>query len=54
MTAAEWLERLQWLVVRVSGIGLNCDLAALPLADLWGVYCLLVRLSGEVPHGSEP
>lgn len=48
------LARAYSLAERLSGLGLGADLAALPLADLWGVYCFLVRLSGEVAHGSEP
>lgn len=48
------LARVYGLAERLAGLGVGGDLAGLPLADLWGIYCFLVRLGGEVTHGSEP
>jgi len=39
------LERVQTLAVRLSHLGLGPDLAALTLAELWGVYRFLQRLA---------
>lgn len=41
---ATWLEKLQWLVVRWSHIGVPNDLAGMDATELWGLYCLLSRL----------
>ena len=48
------LARTYGLAERLSGLGVCGDLAGLPMADLWGVYCFLMRLSGEATYGSEP
>lgn len=40
-----WLERLQTLVARFSYMGLDADIAALSLIELWGLYCYLNRLA---------
>lgn len=42
---SDWLERLQTLSVRFSGMGVGADLAALSLIELWGLYCYLSRLA---------
>jgi hypothetical protein len=39
------LERAESLAMRFSHLGIGQDLAALSLADLWGVYRLLQRLA---------
>ncbi|HRD95853.1 MAG TPA: hypothetical protein PLA97_05560 [Rubrivivax sp.] len=41
------LQRAQALAARLPGLGIGPDLAALPLADLWGVYRFLLRLAQE-------
>jgi hypothetical protein len=43
--SSDWLERLQTLSVRFSGMGVGADLAALSLIELWGLYCYLSRLA---------
>lgn len=43
----DWLERLQWLLNRFSGLGITADIGAMGLVDLWSLYCLLNRLAGE-------
>jgi hypothetical protein len=39
------LKRIEGLAVRLSHLGVTPDLAALPLADLWGLYRYLKRLA---------
>jgi hypothetical protein len=39
------LARAQSLAMRFSHLGIGQDLAALSLADLWGVYRFLQRLA---------
>lgn len=41
------LERAQALAARLPHLGIGPDLAALPLADLWGVCLFLTRLTGD-------
>ena len=41
-----WLEELESLLARFSGLGISADIAAMSLCELWGVYCLLKRLAG--------
>ena len=43
MRPAAWPERLQWLVARFSEFGIATDLAALPVAELYGLYRFLSR-----------
>lgn len=43
---SDWLERLQTLSARFSGMGIGVDLASLSLIELWGLYCYLSRLAG--------
>ena len=45
MNHEPWLERLYWLAERCSQWGVYPDLAALSLADLWGLYCFLSRIA---------
>lgn len=44
------LERAQALAARLPWLGMGPDLAALPLADLWGVHRFLAR-AAEAAHG---
>lgn len=39
------LERVQALAARLSWLGVGPDLAALSLADLWGLYRFLQRMA---------
>ena len=41
----ELLERAQALAARLAYLGIGPDLAALSLADLWGVYRFLYRVA---------
>ena len=44
----EWLlDRTQALAARFSYLGMGPDLAALSLADLWGLWRLLERMALE-------
>jgi hypothetical protein len=45
MSHEHLLQRAQSLATRFSHLGLGHDLAALSLADLWGVLRLLQRLA---------
>lgn len=45
------LHRTQCLAIQLSHLGIGPDLAALTLADLWGVYLWLSRISLECGHG---
>lgn len=44
------LKRVQALAARLPWLGVGPDLGAMPLADLWGVYCFLTRMA-EGAHG---
>jgi hypothetical protein len=46
MANETWLERLQSLAARFSPLGIEADLAALTVVELWGVYRLLDGLAG--------
>jgi hypothetical protein len=46
------LERAQALAGRMSWLGIGPDLAALPLADLWGLCRFLERLAAEAQRGT--
>ena len=46
MNAPAWLEDLQALAARFGGLGIGPDLAALTLAQAWGLYRFLARMSG--------
>ena len=43
---ASWLDDLQSLAVRFSGYGIDPDLAGLTLAQAWGLFVFLRRLTG--------
>ena len=45
MRPPAWLERLQWLAERLPGYGMGADLAALSIADAWGLFRYLSRLA---------
>ena len=40
-----WLDRLQCLLARFPQYGVGADAAALPVADLWGLYRFLCRVA---------
>jgi hypothetical protein len=44
-----WLQRLEWLAMRFSHLGVTADLAGMTTIELWGVYCLLCRLNEAAP-----
>ena len=46
MNAPAWLEDLQALAARFAGLGIGPDLAALTLAEAWGLYRFLARIAG--------
>jgi hypothetical protein len=46
MSAAAWLEDLQALAARFGAHGIGPDLAALTLAEAWGLYRFLSRVAG--------
>jgi hypothetical protein len=43
--ADSWQDELNRLLVRFSGLGIGADIGAMCLIELWGIYCLLKRLS---------
>lgn len=45
MTRTGWLNELNGLLARFSGMGIGADVATMGLCELWGVYCLLRRLA---------
>jgi hypothetical protein len=45
MNGATWLDELNGLLARFSGLGISADIAAMGLIELWGVYCYLRRLA---------
>lgn len=46
MNGREWLEDLRLLAARFAGLGIGPDLAALTLAEAWGLYRFLARMAG--------
>ena len=46
MNGPQWLEDLQALAARCTGLGIGPDLAALTLAEAWGLYRFLSRMAG--------
>ena len=46
MNGPDWLEDLQLLAARCTGLGIGTDLAALTLAGAWGLYRFLARMAG--------
>jgi hypothetical protein len=49
MNAPTWLERLEWLAVRFSHLGVTADMAGMTMIELWALYCFLSRLDGGAP-----
>ena len=45
MNGANWLDELNELLARFSGMGIDADIAAVGLCELWGIYCFLRRLA---------
>ncbi len=45
MSAPRWLDDLHALAARFSGYGITPDLAALTLAEAWGLYVFLEKLA---------
>jgi len=45
MAAQTWLQGLYCLLARFPEYGLGADIAALTLAELWGVYRFLARIA---------
>lgn len=45
MRPPAWLDRLQCLAARLPGLGIGPELAALSMAEAWGVYLFLSRLA---------
>ena len=43
----DWLQHLQTLVARFSHLGIDADIDALSLCELWALYCYLSRLAGD-------
>ena len=41
-----WRDELSMMLWRCSGLGIGCDVGAMSLIELWGIYCLLKRLTG--------
>lgn len=46
MHNTDWLEDLNRLLVRFSGMGIVRDTYSMTLSELWGLYCGLLRLAG--------
>lgn len=46
MNTPAWLEDLQALAARFGAYGIGPDLAALTLAQAWGLYRFLCRVAG--------
>lgn len=45
MNREHWLERLQTLLARFSYLGIEADIAALSMIELWALYLHLSRLA---------
>lgn len=45
MNNAMWLDELNGLLARFSGLGIGADIAAMGLYASWGVYCFLRRVA---------
>lgn len=46
MNAPGWVQHLQALAARFGAHGIGPDLAALTLAEAWGLYRFLSRIAG--------
>lgn len=42
-----WLIELEMLLVRFSYLGIDADITALRLTDLWGLYLHLCGMAGQ-------
>lgn len=47
---ADWPEQLQALAARFAGLGITPDLAALTLAEAWGLFVFLRRVAGGAAY----
>lgn len=47
MANLAWLDELNRLLVRFSGMGIARDTYSMEINELWGFYCALRRLAGE-------
>lgn len=47
MNSAPWMDELNGLLMRFSGMGIEADVGALNLCELWGLYCFLRRMAEE-------
>lgn len=45
----DWLDELDALLARHSGMGIGADIALMSLSELWGVYRRLRRLDESGP-----
>ncbi len=45
MTGAKWQAELSMMLWRYSGMGIGVDIGSMSLVELWGVYCVLKRLT---------
>lgn len=43
---ADWTTQLQGLAWRFTSLGITSDVAALTLAEAWGLFVFLRRMSG--------
>lgn len=46
MSGTTWLDELSMMLWRCSSLGIGVDVASMSVVELWGVYCLLKRLTG--------
>lgn len=49
MTRDPWLAELENLLVRFALLGIGADVVGTGLCELWGVYCLLRRMTEGSP-----
>lgn len=45
MNAANWKDELSMMLWRCSGMGIGADIESMTVIELWGIYCLLKRLT---------
>ena len=48
--AADWLNELQSLAVRLGACNIGPDLAGLTLAHAWGMFLILHRMAARGAH----
>ena len=51
LLSSHWTEHLVMLAARFSQLGFGPDLAALTVAEAWGLYSYLTRLAGLPASG---